>query len=462
MKKRDISRRKFLGEASCAALGSTTFFSSLLDLKKINAAAAASSSILDGSYKAMVCILLQGGNDSFNMLIPTGTSEYNAYATTRSNLAIPQADILNLNGINYGFHPAMTGAQNLFNSGRLSLISNIGTLIEPITKTQFYNESIPVPLGLYSHADQMQQWQTSVPHDRTSIGWGGKMADLLSSMNGNSNVSMNIALGQQNTFQKGETTVEYVIDPEDGPSGIRGYGDADARQQIQTNTIDHYINQAYADAFKQSYVDVIKISRDAHQELSSALAGVPDFTMVSFTDNHVSQSLNMIAKTIAARSTLSAQRQIFFIEFGGWDHHDEVLTNQNEMLGVLSDAMSEFNTALNEINVADCVTTFTMSEFSRTLTSNGNGTDHAWGGNMMVMGGDINGGQLFGSYPSLVLDNSIEVGGGVLIPQLSCDEYFAELAMWFGVNNGDLADIFPNLGNFYSTGSGAPIGFLNV
>ena len=171
----------------------------------------------------------------------------------------------------------------------------------------------------------------------------------------------------------------------------------------------------------------------------------------------------MIAKTIAARNTLNVNRQIFFVEFGGWDHHDEVLDSQNEMLAVLSDAMKEFSDAMAEIGTDDCVSTFTMSEFSRTLTSNGNGTDHAWGGNVMAMGGPVNGGNIYGNYPSLELNNSIEVGGGVLIPQLSCDEYFAELAMWFGVNNSDLADIFPNLGNFYSIGSSnPPIGFLNI
>jgi len=171
----------------------------------------------------------------------------------------------------------------------------------------------------------------------------------------------------------------------------------------------------------------------------------------------------MIAKTIAARATLDVQRQIFFVDFGGWDHHDDILENQQEMLLVLSNAMKEFNDAMEEINTDDCVTTFSMSEFSRTLTSNGNGTDHAWGGNVMAMGGPVIGGNIYGSYPNLELNNSIEVGGGVLIPQLSCDEYFAELAMWFGVNTGDLADIFPNLDHFYDIGSGnPPIGFLNV
>jgi len=457
-----ISRRRFLGQATCSAVASTTLFSTLLDLKKINAAAASSSNMADGTYKAMVCIMQGGGNDSFNMLIPTETNAYNDYSITRSNLAIPQADILSLNGTSLGLHPSMTGVQSLFNSNKLSFISNIGTLIHPITKQEYYDETVDIPLGLYSHADQAQQWQTSIPHDRTAVGWGGKTADLLQSMNGNSDISMNISLGGTNTFQRGENTVEYVIDPYDGAVGIEGYGGANSMQQIQTGAIDHFIDQAYADMFQKSYVDVIKVARDSHEEFSTAIEGVPDFTTV-FSDNDISQSMHMIAKTIAARDTLGVQRQIFFVDFGGWDHHDEVLVNQEEMLLILSDAMKEFNDAMEEINTQGCVSTFTMSEFSRTLTSNGNGTDHAWGGNVMAMGGPVIGGNIYGTYPSLELNSSIEVGGGVLIPQLSCDEYFAELAMWFGVNTSDLADIFPNLDHFYDIGSGIPpIGFLNI
>lgn len=459
-----ISRRKFLGQASCSALATTTLFSTLVDLKKINAAVAASSNLDDGSYKAMVCIMLGGGNDSFNMLIPTETTAYNHYATTRSNLAIPSADILSLNGTSLGLHPSMSGVQNLYNNNKLSFISNIGTLIHPITRQEYWDETVDIPLGLYSHSDQAQQWQTSIPHDRTAVGWGGKVADLLQSMNGNSNISMNISLGGTNTFQKGANTVEYVIDPYEGSQGIEGYGGANGMQQIQTNAVNHFIDKSYADMFQKSYIDVIKVAKDSHEEFSAAIEGVADFT-TAFSDNDISQSMHMIAKTIAARNTLDVQRQIFFVDFGGWDHHDEVLNNQEQMLAVLSDAMKEFSDAMAEINTEDCVSTFTMSEFARTLTSNGNGTDHAWGGNVMAMGGPVNGGNIYGTYPSLELgtNNGLEVGGGVLIPQLSCDEYFAELAMWFGVNDADLADIFPNLNHFYSIGSGnPPIGFLNI
>ena len=316
-------------------------------------------------YKALVCILQAGGNDSFNMLLPTGNSAYSEYATTRSNQALAKNSILNLTHTNSGLpslgvHPSMPEVQQLYNSGRLGFLSNIGTLVQPTSKSQFENGSVSLPLGLFSHADQIQQWQTSVPQSRASSGWGGRMSDILQSMNNNQNISMNISLSGRNIFQSGNTTSEYTI------------------------------------------------------------------------------------------------------TFGGWDHHDELLNTQAGMLSVLSKGLDEFNNAVNELGVADNVTTFSISDFARTLTSNGNGTDHAWGGNVMVMGGKVKGGHTYGNYPSLALNNNLDVGNGVLIPELSTDEYFAELAQWFGVSNTDINTIFPNLSNFYTVGSQPPIGFMNV
>lgn len=460
----DKSRRRFIKQSSCAAIGSTTLLNTLINLKTLNAAAISNSTVsLGGDYKAMVCLLLGGGNDSFNMLIPTDQAAYDEYATTRSNMAIPQADILPLSGVNYGLHPSLSGVQSLFDNNKLAFISNVGTMVEPTTKTQFYNESVDLPLGLYSHADQVQQWQTSVPHERSNIGWGGKTADLLNSMNTNDSISMNISLSGANIYQRGNNTVEYTIDPYDGSLGIRGYGGTNTLDQIKTATTDNMVQAAYADIFKQTYVDVIKVSRDAHLEFSSAIDSVSPFSTVTFSDTDLSQSFHMIAKTIAARNTLNFTRQIFFVELGGFDMHDELLNSHTEAMSLMNDALVEFNQAMEELNVSDCVTTFTMSEFSRTLTSNGNGTDHAWGANVLAMGGAVNGGTIYGNYPSLLLDGPAEVGGGVLIPDISTDEYFTELALWFGVSPSDLSILFPNIGNFYDTTSGSlPLGFLTT
>ncbi|MEO1518936.1 MAG: DUF1501 domain-containing protein [Bacteroidota bacterium] len=462
-----MNRRKFLGTASCAAIGTTTFFSTLFNLGMANAAAGRtvkSQGANGNDYKALVCILLAGGNDSFNMLVPMENAAYADYSTTRSNLALARNSLLALNpsGANQpslGLHPAMPEVHQLFDSGRLAFVSNVGTLVEPTTLAQFTNGSANLPLGLFSHADQIQQWQTSVPQSRSAYGWGGRVADILQSMNNNQNISMNISLSGRNVFQSGNQSAEYTIRPSGtGSIGIDGYKGTSALDQIKTSAIDNLMEQQYTDIFKRTYAGVVRNAQDTHELFSAAVGNVNLST--SFSPSFLSQSMNMVARTIAARDRLDVCRQTFFITFGGWDHHDEVLNNQNAMLAVVSKALGEFNAAMEELGVADQVTTFTISDFARTLTSNGNGTDHAWGGNVLVMGGDVKGGQIYGQYPSLALGNSLDVGNGVLIPTLSTDEYFAELAQWFGATSTQLQDIFPNLLNFYTPGAAPPIGFM--
>ncbi|MDA8693207.1 DUF1501 domain-containing protein [Saprospiraceae bacterium] len=458
-----LSRRKFIGQATCAAVTSTSLFSTLANLKFMNAASISNSATLaGGDYKALVCILLSGGSDSHNMLIPTDANQYGHYQTTRSNVAIPLNQINQLNGVDYGVHPSMTGIQDLFNNERLSFISNIGTLLQPMAKDEVFQYEQLLPLGLFSHSDQVQQWQTSLPHERSSIGWGGKIADLLSSQNSNDKISLNISLNGSNIFQTGRNTVEYSLDRDDGAIGIYQYKNPDAGDigQLRDVGVDNIIDANYQDIFKKTYIDVLKTSRDAYVEFSDALDGAQDFSGI-FDDTEVASQLEMIARTISARQELGMQRQIFFLDMGGWDHHDELLNSQEVMLNELSRAMSQFSTAMDLMGTQDCVTTFTSSEFGRTLTWNGNGTDHAWGGNVMVMGGPIRGGQIFGQYPSLELNSEYELGGGgIMLPTTSVDEYFAELALWFGVSRSDLRDIFPNAGNFFDVANDMPIGMF--
>ncbi|MEM8927586.1 MAG: DUF1501 domain-containing protein [Bacteroidota bacterium] len=465
-----MSRRKFLGTASCAAIGTTTFYSTLFNLGMANAAAGRTAKYnlnpANNNYKALVCILLAGGNDSFNMLVPTENSSYNAYATTRSNLALAQNTLLGLtptagSQIPLGVHPAMPEVQQLFNNGNLAFVANIGTLVEPTTLAQYNNGSANLPLGLFSHADQIQQWQTSVPNSRSAQGWGGRMADILQAMNNNQNISMSISLSGRNVFQSGNSTAEYTIRNQGaGSIGITGYGASNVLDQLRTQTVDNLMEQQYNDIFKKTYADVVSNAQDTHEIFSAAVGGVNLTT--PFAQSELSQSLRMIARTIAARSSLNVCRQTFFVTFGGWDHHDELTNNQNAMLAIVSQALNDFNNAMNELGLGNEVTTFTISDFGRTLTSNGNGTDHAWGGNVMVMGGSVNGGQVYGTYPDLALNSALDVGNGVLIPTLSTDEYFAELARWFGVTDTDLVTIFPNLPNFYTPNSVPPIGFMQV
>ena len=347
---------------------------------------------------------------------------------------------------------------------KLSFISNIGTLLEKgLNKQNYWDNQQLEPLGLYSHSDQTQQWQTSLPDSRSSIGWGGRIADLMSSLNTNDKISMNISLSGNNVFQTGTSSVEYALDPVYGSMGIYGYRENDYPDEFdraKNKAIDNMLDAHYADVFKKTYVDVIKTSRDANVQFSEAIADVP-YMGDLFVDNELSNSMHMIAKTIAARESLGMKRQIFFVDYGGWDHHDELLNSQAAMLDELSNSMFALNAALERIGAQDCVTTFTASEFGRTLTWNGNGTDHGWGGNIMIMGGPVRGGQLYGDYPTLELDSNIDMGGGVLIPSLSVDEYYAELALWFGVQPSELSTILPNVGRFYDVNSGSmPIGFM--
>ena len=466
--KHNISRRKFIGQ-SCAAVGYTTLFSSLINLKAMAAAATDNSAIAmrGGNYKALVYVMLHGGNDSFNMLMPKGNTEYAEYATTRSNLAIPQNDILQINpitsdGRTFGVHSAMADMQQLFEANNLAFVSNVGTLIEPSTKTELQNGSVKTPLGLFSHSDQQQQWQTGRPHERTNIGWGGRIADLVQSMNSNTNISMNISLQGSNIFQRGNQVIPYAISNR-GSIGISGYGGQNGFDQLRTQALNSLMDKDYQDIYKNTYVNTIKSSNDASLEFQAAVDAIPDFSATKPQYNPLASQLQMVAKTIAARDTLGFSRQTFYVEVHGWDHHDELLINHANKLTIVNDALKYFNDVMTELNTNDCVTTFSISDFGRTLTSNGNGTDHAWGGNAFVMGNSVIGKEIYGSYPSLSLNSDVDLQDGRLIPTTAADLYMAELALWFGVSYSDLNMIFPNLSNFYDTNSGVPpLGFMNM
>jgi uncharacterized protein (DUF1501 family) len=469
MSPRNISRRKFVGQLSCAALGYTSIMNSLIHLKGINALAM-SNSMLDPEYKALICLCLSGGNDSFNMIVPMGTKEYNDYAKTRSNLAIPKQDLLpiqvnNTPGRTFGIHPALGKMQKLFDDGKLSFLSNVGTLLEATTKDQFYNDSVKLPLGLFSHSDQFQQWQSSIADKRSTTGWGGRMADLIRDMNQSQAISMNISLDGTNLFQTGNETIEFSIDARNGSIGIYGYEPDSIYDQFniqRTKAIDTLLDHTYQDIFQKTYIDVIKNSRDGNKKFTAAIEKAPILN-TQFTDNDISQAFKMIARTISVHEDLQFKRQIFFVNFYGWDHHDEVLNNQNQMFPIIDNALSEFNSAMEELNLSKQVVTFSMSEFGRSLTSNGNGTDHAWGGNTFVMGGPLNGKRLNGKYPLLGSNALLNVYDGVMIPTTSVDQYIAELALWMGVAPSDLNYLLPNIGHFYDVNSGkAPIGFLNI
>ncbi len=459
-----ISRRKFIATTGCAAVGVTTLFSSLINMRAVAAAALDKKAEASGEYKAMVCILLNGGADSHNMLVPRSAEAWGQYAVTRGNLAIPQSEILQLNhnplnGHSYGVHPLMPEVSDLFNSGKLSFISNVGTLVEPVTKAQYLANNKALPLGLFSHSDQSKHWQTGRPADRKSFGWGGRIADLVQSQNQNNLISMNISLDGSNQFQMGAENVEFSIRPT-GTAGISGYGTNNIYHELRDAAINNLLDKEYQDIYEKTYISTLKNAKQGTEALQQALSAQGQLN-TSFSSAAFSQKLKTIAEIINARETLGFARQTFFVNFAGWDHHDDTLDSQLTMLPELSKGLAEFNAALEEMGVATGVTTFTISDFGRTLTSNGNGSDHAWGGNMLVMGGSVNGGQIFGDYPLLSMDNEWMLPRGVIIPTTSSTEYMAELALWFGISPSDVGDIFPDIINFTNNPGAYPIGFMN-
>lgn len=482
-KTQELSRRKFIGQTSCAALGNIALLNTLLNLKLINAAAAQQPS---GSYKAIVCLFLAGGNDSFNMLVPRDATNYNIYKTVRGGLyndpltpgglALPNAGsaggilplnpLGNLAGRQYGLHPAMGELRDLFEAGTAAFVANVGTLIQPGMTKAMHDAGVNVPFGLYSHSDQIEQWQTAFPEGRTTTGWAGRAADLLHPMNAANGLSMNISLGSNNIWQTGNSVVQYAI----SPRGITSFADYDRTWDLQawgtspvrSAAIDSQLAMDYANLLEKTYAVKTKNAIDAYKVFQAATASaLPGGVVFPTTD--VGKSFQMIAKTIAGRSVLGAQRQTFFVQVGGWDHHDEVINNQQSMLGEISQAVKAFHDVLIPLGVADQVTTFSSSDFGRTLTSNGKGSDHAWGGNHFVVGGAVNGRRIYGQYPELADGNPLDTGRGRLIPSISVDEYFAELALWFGVPQSSLSQVIPNIARFYNTSSSTPpIGFFNL
>lgn len=457
-----ISRRNFLGHSCKAGVSLATASSGLVSLGLARQAAAAGTL---GDYRALVCVLLAGGNDSFNMLVPNDSDQYTEYQNIRSDLALDQSSILPLPGTtaqgrNYAMHPGMSEVVDLYSNGELALMANVGTLLEPVDAAAV-EAGARVPLGLYSHADQIQHWQTATPNQRTAEGWGGRIADLMQNVNVANGISMNVSLGGNNVFQSGRMAAEYSIDSAgDGAPGINAYDDGTEFGDFRKRMIDDLLTTSYGNLFKQEYGNRLRGAIDSQAVFVDALQRGDTFNQ-AFGGNPFSAAMRQVARVIGARDVLGACRQTFFVLVGGWDHHDEVVENQAMMLPWISQGLQEFRNALVELGVFNDVTTFTTSDFGRTLTSNGKGSDHGWGGHHLMMGGSVLGGSIYGDYPLLSANSPLDTGRGVYVPTTSADLYFAELAQWFGVAPSDLSYVLPNIGNFYSPGSTTPpLGFM--
>ena len=476
---RHIARRDFLRQ-SCGAMSSVPLLSTLLGLRMIGTAAAAGVNTPGPTdYRALVCFFFPGGIDSFNVLVPRGADasspEYQEYSTTRGSIGLPWSDLLPINplgdtgGRGFGLHPGLDDIQGLFDAGDLSFVANVGTLIEPVADKADYQSGLrSLPKGLFSHSDQIRQWQTSVPQDRSSIGWGGRCADVLHALNDASPVSMNISLDGTNVWQAGNAVFEYGIDGA-GATARDGYHGTTGTDALRGAGVDGLLEQEYQNVFERAFASKHLSSLQAEADFNAAVATAPAFTtpVPTHSDPDVAGAIAglaprfaMAAKAIASHSQIGARRQTFFISWGGWDHHADVIDKQADMLPVVGRCMKYFWDLLGEIGMRDEVTTFTASDFGRTLSSNGRGSDHAWGGNQMVMGGSVTGQTIYGTYPALSLDPR-DVGRGRFIPSTSTDEFFAELALWMGVAPADLDLVLPNVANFYTpSATVAPLGFL--
>jgi uncharacterized protein (DUF1501 family) len=486
-----LTRRDFIRRAACAAVGTIAMTSAIRDLRLMNAAVA-QSNITD--YKALVCIFLQGGNDSNNMIIPTLASQYANYAAIRTPvLAIPQSAILPVtsldgDGNTYGLHPSCPELQTLFGEGKLAFLFNTGTLVYPITRAQYLAGTTAKPPQLFSHADQQTQWQTSIPDQPPTTGWGGRCADLLNSVQPGAPISLMVSLAGANTFEIGNIIQQYSVSTSGAISLSMPGTPSGGASTNRLPTLMNILGLPYTNLQSQAYAGIAEQAINTSTLLNNAISNTaaanywtnlnsltsvtgfptkitPPEGGAAFTST-LSPQLQMVARLIAAGSTAAAsggfgmKRQIFFCQVGGYDLHtgqtnfsnnnpDNVLIGAHtNLLAELSQSMYAFQRAMEQLGLSDNVTSFTASDFGRTFPSNGQGSDHGWGSHHLILGGAVNGQRTYGQFPALTINGPNDTSTGRWIPTTAIDQYFATLATWFGVDAGNLSTVFPNIGRF--------------
>ena len=455
------SRRQFLQNAAhLSVAGTAAPFA--LNLAGIGAAAAQTAN----DYRALVCVFLYGANDHNNTVIPYDAASFAAYTSARATIARPFADLLPLTSINplpganagrqFALAKELAPLKTIWDAGKLGIVANVGPLIVPTTKTQYTNLSVPLPPKLFSHNDQQSVWQASAAEGAIN-GWGGRMGDLMASQNTNTVFTCNSITGSA-VFLAGQSTISYQL----GTSGsvaitaTKGtlFGSASASGSLKS-----LVTAGGSNIFTQDLAETTQRSIDADASLATALATAPDLTLpADLANSSLAAQLRVVARMIASRTQLGAKRQVFLVSLGGFDTHDDQLVNQPALHTQVASALSYFYNATVALGVADKVTTFTGSDFGRTLTTNGDGSDHGWGSHHFVMGGAVRGQQYFGTFPIMGINNNDEVGSGRLLPSTSVDQYAATLARWFGVSDTDLKLVVPNIINFSSSN----LGFMNA
>ena len=436
-----VNRRTFIKSASLAAAGSAA---GLRPFGALNALAQSAS-----GYKALVCVFLYGGNDANNTLIQFDTNGYANYSSVRGPLALPQSQLLQLSTApDFALNPNLPDIQALFNSNAAAIVTNVGTLIEPTNRTQ-YLAGQTVPSNLFSHPDQQLEWQNAAQSGATQTGWAGRIADTLNvTYNANASIPMITSVAGDTLFCNGAGSTPVSVSP-----GNLGAG------QCSEGTTECAARQATAQALVgfNSGLTLVQadnsITTNAYayaKTLSDAVQSITPLKTVFPSNNGLAAQLQQIAQIIQVRSALGVNRQIFFAGIGNFDTHADQLPLQAALLAAISPALAAFYEATQELGVQNSVTTFTMSDFSRTFQPNSNtGSDHAWGSHHIVIGGAVKGGQMYGTFPTLALGGPDDSGSnGRWVPSTASIQYASTLAQWFGVSAAQLPTIFPNIGSF--------------
>lgn len=411
-------------------------------------------------YKALVCVFLLGGNDGHNLLVPQSAAQLNAYKAARGSLALPDGNtkllpITPLNGVPYAFNDGLAGIHPLWAQRKLAVVANVGNIVQPTTRSQFVSTAVPVPTNLFSHSDQIVQMQTAMAGGSSGTGWAGRTADSVSSLNGASTFPASLSMaGQQlfcagNIVQSASLIPGYDMDPAGFNLWPASAGAARQAQLQQILTMDSGLAVVQA---------ANKVRQDA-MSLSAMLSGLSGGAALStpFPGTQIGQQMQQVAQIMQLRNATGMKRQVFFCSLGGFDTHGGQSWQQWDLLKQASAAMNALYLASEEMGIGSGVTTFLESEFGRTLQPSGSGSDHGWGSHFLVMGGAVQGGDLYGRFPDLALGGPDDSGlRGALLPSTSLDQYGATLARWFGVPDANLDAIFPNLKNF----SARNLGFL--
>ncbi len=449
------SRREFLKSSlkSITALGAA---GAMAKFGEISAFASTGGS----EYRALVCIFMDGGNDGHNTVIPIATAQqnYSLYQQGRQVLALPQNSLLPIsNGKDtYGLHPNLPEIQGLYSQGKAAILANVGNLVQPLTRTSYLtNNHAIMPSALFSHSDQIGQWQSGLPSGIASTGWGGRITDAVKSENSGAIFPPITTTSSCGLFCTGkQTAVATVPPPWTGSTSATGMATLNAVVRDPTTAAGVQQLLTFDDGLQlvQATNDIFERGNTYANTLTRLLANVKIATPFP-AKNPLAAQLQTVAKVMSVRQQLGLKKQIFFCQLGGFDTHSGQLETQQELLTQLSQAVSAFYRATQELSIEDSVTTFTASEFGRTLTPSGNnGSDHAWGSHHFILGGGVQGGKIFGDFPSLAPGSGQDANTrGTLIPTTAVAQYGATLAQWFGVHADTLPTIFPNIKNFPTT-----------